>query len=131
MGAEPTTLAPLRVRVDPERAAAYGRETGFAGPGAPLSYPAVWLSAPQVREAIAQVCAAADAVPVHESQGFSYATPLRLGAEYDVTVVMRREETPPRLILDATVATAAGEPVARIETMLRIVSRAALPGAAS
>lgn len=131
MQAEPAVLPPLRVSVDADRAAAYGRETGFCGDAVPLAYPAVWLSASEVRDAIAKVCEEAEAVPVHESQAFSYAAPLRYGEDYELAVALRREETPPRLILDATVTTLSGEAVARIETMLRIVPRAGLAGAAS
>ena len=131
MPSEPVPPPPLRVHVDPERAAAYARETGYRGSGVPFAYPAVWLSANAVRDAIAKVCEDAEAVPVHESQTFSYMAPLRFDEEYDLAVAFRSEETPPRLILDATVATLAGEPIARIETMLRIVPRAGLAGAAA
>ncbi len=122
-------LGPFRFRIDPERAAAFSRETGADGASVPLSYPAVWIADPRLFDPVRELCAAEGVVPVHESQSFSFETPLRAGAEYDVTVALRREETPPRLILDATVA-AGGATVARSETMLRLVPRAGF-GAAS
>ena len=42
------------------------------------------------------------------------------------TVSMRREETPPRLVVEALLATLQGAPVGRFETLLRLVPRAAL-----
>ncbi len=62
------SLQPVRVRVDAARAADFARETGFAeGEGvAPFTYPAVWLSEPQLHAAITEICAGADCVPVHE-----------------------------------------------------------------
>jgi hypothetical protein len=117
--------------VDPERARAYGRETGFTGEGIPSSYPAVWLAEPQVRAVIAKVCEAEESVPVHESQSFTYAAPLRAGEGYDFSVTFRREATPPRLVLDATATALSGELRARIETVMRIVPRAAFESASS
>jgi hypothetical protein len=125
----PRTIGPLRLTVDPDRARAYARETGGDGPGVPLGYPAVWLMEPGLAEAVNGICAALDVVPVHESQAFAYEAPLIAGDSYDVTVTLRCEETPPRLIADATIVTTAGAPAARIETMLRLVPRAGFEGA--
>jgi hypothetical protein len=122
----PTILGPFRLRVDPERAAAYSRETGGDGTGAPLCYPAVWLADPALFAAVREICAALDVVPVHESQSFAYETPLVPGESYDVSVAIRREETPPRLVIDATIAAPGGAAVAKSETMLRLVPRAGL-----
>ena len=118
----------LHVRVDAARAEALAREIGLLEPGgfAPLSYPALWLTQSQIHDAVTQICAEADSVPVHESQRFSYAEPLRLDAEYRLTVSMRREETPPRLIVEAQVLTMDGNPVGRMHTQLRLVPRALL-----
>lgn len=120
----PATLGPFRLRVDPDRAAAFAREIGADGAVAPLSYPALWLTDPALFAPVRDICAALDVVPVHESQSFAYEAPLVAGESYDVSVVMRREATPPRLVIDAAIATPAGAPVARIETMLRLVPRA-------
>jgi hypothetical protein len=112
--------------VDAERAAAYGREVGLTprpDGSAPLCYPAIWLTAPDIHAAIARVCAEADSVPVHESQSFAYDSPLRIGQSYDLSLTLRREATPPRLVIQAVVAALGGEAMARIETMLRLVPR--------
>jgi hypothetical protein len=119
--------APMRVAVDAAQAARYAREIGADPSAAPLSFPAVWLAQPVLRAAIAQICEEADAVPVHEAQRFQYAAPLTLGAHYELAVALRREEKPPRLVLQATVTTPEGAPVGRCETTLRIVPRAGLP----
>ncbi len=123
-------LGPLRVRVDPARAAEFAREIGFASSSdkAPLSYPAVWLSEPQIRAAIERLCAEADSLPLHESQRFAYDAPLQVGVDYDLLVSIRREENPPRLAIEARLATLDDAPVGRIETLLRLAPRSALLG---
>lgn len=120
----PTRLGPYRLRVDAARAGAYSRETGGDGASVPLSFPAVWLTDPTLFDPVRDLCEALDVVPVHESQSFAYETPLVAGESYDVSVAMRREETPPRLVIDATIAALDGAQVARSETMLRLVPRA-------
>lgn len=122
------TARTYRLRVDPDRAAAYALETGADAARVPLSYPAVWLTDPELFSVVRDLCEALGVVPVHESQSFAYEAPLVAGESYDVSVTMRREETPPRLTLDAVVASTAGAPVARIETMLRLVPRAGFGG---
>jgi hypothetical protein len=117
-------LGPFRLRVDPARVAAYARETGGDGASVPLAYPAVWLAEPSLFSVVSDLCAELDVVPVHESQSFAYDMPLVAGESYDLRVTMSREETPPRLIMAATVATPGGESCARIETLLRLVPRA-------
>lgn len=120
----PATLGPFRFRVDPDRAAALSRETGGDGASVPLSYPAVWVADPRLFDPVRELCAALEVVPVHESQSLAFEAPLLAGADYDVTVTLRREETPPRLILEAAIAGAGGERVATSETVLRLVPRA-------
>ncbi len=120
----PATLGPFRFRVDPERAAAFSRETGGDGRCVPLAYPSVWITDARFFDAVRALCAAEEVVPVHEGQSFAFEAPLRAGADYDVTVALRREATPPRLILDASVADAEGALVAKSETTLRLVPRA-------
>ncbi|KAF2990790.1 hypothetical protein OGR47_16785 [Methylocystis sp. MJC1] len=119
-------LGPFRLCVDPERAEAYARETGGDGKIVPLSFPAVWLMEPTLFAPVREICAALDVVPVHESQSFAYETPLAMGARYDVSVSLRREETPSRLIIDATIFALDGAKIGKSETMLRLVSRAGL-----
>jgi hypothetical protein len=125
-----TALGPFRLMVDAEKARAYAREIGADGETVPLAYPAVWLTEPALYDPVRAICAELDVVPVHESQSFIYETPLVPGGVYDLSVTMRREPAPPRLILDASLATPEGTPVATIETMLRLVPRKAFGGAA-
>ncbi len=119
----PLAVGPLRLTVDPVRAGAYAREIGADDGRVPLAYPAVWLSEPALSKVVSEVCETLAVVPVHESQAFAYETSLTAGESYDLTVTLRREETPPRLIADAVIATTDGAPVGRIETMLRLVPR--------
>ena len=121
----PLAIGPLRLTVDPVRARAYAREIGAEGGRVPLAYPAVWLSEPALSRVVSDVCETLAVVPVHESQAFAYERFLTAGESYDVTVTLRREETPPRLIADALIASTDGAPVGKIETMLRLVPRAA------
>jgi hypothetical protein len=125
----PTNLGTYRLRVDPERVVAYSRETGGDGSGVPLSYPAVWLTDRTLFDPVREICETLDVVPVHESQNFSYETPLVSGESYDVEVTLRRESSPPRLIIGADIAGLDGAPVGRGETMLRLVPRAGLGAA--
>jgi hypothetical protein len=120
----PRSLGPFRLRVDPAQAEAYSRETGGDAAGVPLSFPAVWLTEPTLFDPVRDLCEALGVVPVHESQSFAYETPLVAGVSYDVSVAMRREETPPRLVIDATIHALDGAQVATSETMLRLVPRA-------
>lgn len=126
-------LGPIRVRVDEERVAHYRRETGFVETPekiVPAAFPAVWLTAAEVGAAIRRALEGEDAVPVHESQSFHYFAPLRVGKSYDLTVAIRREKTPPRLVLNASVATPEGDARLHAETLLRIVPRPAEPDGA-
>lgn len=119
-------FGPFRLCVDPVRAEAYARETGGDGETVPLSFPAVWLMEPTLFAPVRKMCETLDVVPVHESQSFAYETPLAPGAHYDVTVSLRREETPSRLIIDATIFALDGAKIGKSETMLRLVPRAGL-----
>ncbi len=123
-------IGPLRVSVDPDCARAYAREIGADESVVPFAFPAVWLTTPTLYGPVKALCDRLDVVPVHEGQSFSYSSPLVAGENYDLEVTMRREETPPRLVLDACITTPEGAMVATIETMLRLVSRAGIGNAA-
>ncbi|MBY6241648.1 hypothetical protein [Methylosinus sp. Sm6] len=126
-------LGPFRVVADEERVARYRREAGFADTLekiVPVAFPAVWMTTSEIGEAIRAALAAENAIAVHESQDFRYCAPLRVGESYDLTVSMRREASPPRLVVNAFVATQGGEARLHAEALLRIVPRpAALEGA--
>jgi len=132
MAAEPegagARIGPLRVCADEERVTRYRREIGFSDTLekiVPVAFPAVWLTAEEIDAAIRDFLAGEDVVPVHESQSFHYFAPLRVGESYDLTVSVRREAEPPRLSVNASLSTLAGEPRLRAETLLRIVPRPA------
>lgn len=123
-----SALGPFRLTVDPDRARAYAREIGSDGESVPVAWPAVWLTEPAIYDLVRAICAELDVVPVHESQSFAYERPLVVGESYILTATLRREPKPPRLILEALLATVDGAPVGKIETMLRLVPRKALEG---
>ena len=127
---EPAVLGPFRFTVDPARSAVFAREIGADETRAPLSYPAVWIADARIFDPVRDLCAGEDVVPVHESQSFSFTAPLRAGADYNVCVTLRREASPPRLIIDAAIADAGGVQVATSKTMLRLVPRSGFGAAA-
>ena len=46
--------------------------------------------------------------------------PCRVGESYALTLLARREADPDRLVLDGSIATGDGAPVALLETVLRL-----------
>jgi len=97
--------------VDAARAAEFAREPGSTRAStARLRAIRRWLTAPAIHDAIAQICAQADSVPVHESQHFTYQAPLRVGVDYDLSSRCGRGQ-PPRLVVEAALATLDGAPV--------------------
>jgi hypothetical protein len=125
VGAE-LRLGPFRVVADEEQVARYRRETGFAETLekiVPVAFPAVWMTTPQISAAIRAALDGENALPVHESQSFRYFAPLRVGESYDLTVSLRREASPPRLAVNASLTTPGGEARVHVETLLRIVPR--------
>jgi hypothetical protein len=130
MPGEPKVLGPFRFSVDAARAVAFAREIGADETRVPLSYPAIWIADARIFDPVRDLCAAEDIVPVHESQSFSFEGSLQAGADYDVRVTLRREEAPPRLILDSEILDLNGARVAKSETMLRLVPRAGFGAAA-
>lgn len=130
MAAEPdsaeTRIGPLRVCADEERVIRYRREIGFPDTPekiVPVAFPAVWLTTDEIASAIRDFLAGEDLVPVQELQSFHYFAPLRVGESYDLTVSVRREAEPPRLSVNASLATLAGETRLHAETLLRIFPR--------
>ncbi len=98
------------------------------GAALPLTFPMRWLAGRDVRVALAALVGHGEVVLVHEGQSFSYERPLQVGEAYHMTLSVRREWLPDRLILAGVIA--AGEtPCARLETTLRLV--AASVGAAA
>ena len=64
---------------------------------------------------------------MHKSQHFAYETALRVGEDYDLSVSMRREEKPPRLVVEALLATLEGGTGGPVRNdVAKLVPRAAL-----
>jgi hypothetical protein len=119
---EEARLGPFLVRVEHERVEAYRRSVGASGETLPAAFPICWLGQAEIRGAVEQACAGR--VPLHEGQVFEYARPLELGCEYRLSFILREQDGPPRLALEAKVETADGEPCLRMETLLRLVAPA-------
>jgi hypothetical protein len=122
------SLPPLRVRTDRAEIAAFAASTApLSGDFVPLTFPFRWLTLPAIRAAIVDMIGGDGVLPVHEAQNFAYERALLPDADYDLTVEAQRSEEPPRLTLRCAVSTLEGEVCTRFETVLRIVSLAALP----
>ncbi|MGO9674827.1 MAG: hypothetical protein ACLPSF_11800 [Methylocella sp.] len=129
--------APLEimVRTDAARVAAFraatvGAEFEAAAPAVPLTYPFCWMTSPEVRPMLERMIGEPGLLPIHEAQSFDYHRPLALDAGYRVAFTFARTTGPERLTVAATISTPGGERCAAFETVLRLVPRARLPGAA-
>lgn len=122
--ADAIALGGFGVEASPDEIAAFRAATGLPAQGEtlPLTFPIRWMASPAVRDAVATLAPESDLILVHESQTFDYATALRVGEPYTLTLTGRRVTTPDRLIVDGTVAAADGSICARLETILRLVS---------
>ncbi len=102
---------------------AFRRATGAAADGSnlPLSFPMRWLASAEIRGALAALVGHGEIVLVHEGQSFAYERPLQVGQVYVLTLVVRREHAPDRLILDGSLADGDGS-CGTLETILRLVA---------
>lgn len=114
-----TILGPFEVAADAAAVAAFAAATGASNSGVPATFPIVWLSAPQMKQAL-RAAVGPDALPVHESQSFDYVRPLEIGGVYRLTATARREAKPDRLVIEAEAVTASGEKALAMRTALRI-----------
>ncbi|GAC1328704.1 MAG: hypothetical protein NVSMB26_04300 [Beijerinckiaceae bacterium] len=113
-------LGPFVVRAEAASVDAYRHMIGGHGRGVPAAFPICWLGRPDIRAAIETACGGR--LPVHEGQSFDYERGLAVEGEYRLSLTLRREVSPPRLVLDGEVATAAGERCLTIATLLRLVA---------
>ena len=91
------------------------------GAALPRTFPLRGLAGRDIRVALAALVGHGEVVLVHEGQSFSYERPLQVGEAFDMTLSVRREWSPDRLILEGVIAV--GEtPCARLETTLRLVA---------
>lgn len=116
-------LGQFPVRGTVEEAEAFRRATGAADGGSelPLSFPMRWLATAEIRGALAALVGHGEIVLVHEGQSFTYERPLQVGRAYLLTLAVRREHAPDRLILDGSLADADGS-CGTLETTLRLVA---------
>lgn len=123
-----TGIGSFRVRAEPGEVAAFREATGLPGDHAnvPLTYPMRWLVTPDIRAALLAMVPEPDLVLVHESQTFDYQRQLRCGADYVLSLAVRREAAPDRLFVDGMIADAEGLPFAAVETILRLFSTKAV-----
>lgn len=117
--AEETILGPFEVEADPARVGAFAAAAGGAGAGVPAAFPIVWLAEPRVRTALG-AAAGPNVLPVHESQSFDYARPILPGEKLRLTLVLRREASPDRLVAEAEVEDPAGARALSLRTVLRL-----------
>jgi hypothetical protein len=119
-------LGPIRVTVDPAGvrrfAAALGMEPGRAEREVPATYPVVWMTRDPVLGAARDLAGAL--VPIHLSQSFSYARPLRMGAAYDLSVTLTRTTHAGGAGLETvgTLRDPAGEDVCVLRSALALVA---------
>ncbi|WP_297299571.1 hypothetical protein [uncultured Methylovirgula sp.] len=114
-------LGTFTVRAAAAEAAAFAREVGSPGQSVPFTFPVRWLARPDFQAAAVEMIGDANWVPIHESQSFDYRAPLTLDADYAMTVTMKRETEPSRIILSAYVGVADEAPSLSMEMTLRIV----------
>lgn len=119
---EEVRLGPFLVRAERDRVEAYRRSIGAGGEGIPTAFPICWLGQAEIRGAVEQACAGR--LPLHEAQTLDYERPLDAGRDYRLSLILREQDGPPRLALEAKVETAGGEPCLRMETLLRLVGPA-------
>lgn len=114
-------LGPFVVRATAADAAAFARETGGEGGTLPFTYPVRWLAQPDFQAVATELIGNDRWVPIHESQSFDYRAPLAVDTDYVMTVMMKREIKPSRIILVAEIGHAGENPRLDMEMMLRIV----------
>jgi hypothetical protein len=127
----PIRIGPLAVKADPARVTEFQGATfgdTEAGCVLPFTFPVCWLAAPEIRAGVASLVREDDGavlLPLHESQSFDYAAPLLADIDYRMSVDIRKEREPLRLVLQAEVGEiVSGADVVhlRMEMVLRIVA---------
>ncbi len=127
-----THVGPFRVSAAKAEIDAFCRETGWTQADMPSgfvphTFPMRWLSSLELRRLIEARLRQTGGVAIHESQSFAYQRRLAADQDYLVTADVDQQENPRRLILRVAVAAEAGEPLLRIETILRIVGAEPVP----
>lgn len=114
-------LGPFAVRAATAEAAAFAHETGGNDGAVPFTFPVRWLARPEFQAVATELIGNDRWVPIHESQSFDYRASLAVDTDYVMTVTMKREVEPSRIILVAQIGPAGEVPRLDMEMILRIV----------
>jgi hypothetical protein len=118
-------LGPLTVSAARKEIDAFCRETGWpleeGETRVPHTFPMRWLASSGVRAAIETKLQATGGIAIHEAQSFAYEQRLEADRDYVLSAELESQKNPDRLILRASIANTASEPVLQVETILRIV----------
>jgi hypothetical protein len=123
-------IGPFTVSADAAAAAAFRQATpqvaeADAASELPFTFPLRWLTRAEIREAVAQLIPSEEGktfLPLHESQSFDYAASLRPGADYCMTVDIRRDHQGAQLVLHSEIGPDAGVVHLRMDMVLRFVA---------
>jgi hypothetical protein len=118
--AEGIALGPFDVATDPAAVAAFAAATGHVGSEIPATFPILWLSSPDLKQAL-RAFVGPDSLPVHESQSFDYSAPLRVGTRYSLAGVARRQANPDRLVVEAEARDPHGRAALALRSVLRVI----------
>ena len=126
----PTELSvgPIEVTADAAEADAFRRATLVAvepGDELPFTFPMRWLADARIRAAAARLIGDATGehvIALHEQQTFDYATPLKIGETYRLSVHMRRPPGAQQIIVDVEIGPNANLIYLRMEMILRLVA---------
>jgi hypothetical protein len=130
-------IGPLAVKADAAHVCEFLNATsggGDTGGLLPFTFPICWMAMPEIRAAVASLARADDGsalLPLHESQSFDYAEPLCAGVDYCMSVDIRREDAPLRLVLRADVGPSIDVVHLRMEMALRVVAAGGEDGQAA
>jgi hypothetical protein len=124
-------LGPFRVSTAREEIEAFQRETGWleindaAQPiQVPHTFPMRWLTLPELRTVFEAELKKTGGVAFHESQSFTYESPLDADQDYLMTTDVAHQKNPERLVARTYVVTTRDEPRLQMETILRIITAA-------
>jgi len=118
-------LGPFKVSAARAAIEAFRSETGWphaeGETRVPHIFPMRWLASSELRAAIETQLQARGGIAIHEAQSFAYEHSLEADRDYILTAELESQKSPDRLILRASIANTANEPLLQVETILRIV----------
>jgi hypothetical protein len=114
-------LGPFLVRTEPADVTAFARQTGARADHVPFTFPVRWLARRELQAAAVEIIGDVNWVPIHESQSFDYRAPLSLNTDYEISVTMKRELEPSRIVVVVHVGPSGEAIHLRMEMILRII----------